>query len=63
MLFFKSHITALLSHYFGQLALDQTDHERQKLQLAKTILSENLETPPSLSELARQIGLNFFNLQ
>ncbi len=67
MLFFKSHITALLSHYFGQLALDQTsnipDHERQKLQLAKTILSENLETPPSLSELARQIGLNTFKLK
>lgn len=67
MLFFKSHITALLSHYFGQLALKQTskipDHERQKLQLAKSILSENLETPPSLTELARQIGLNTFKLK
>jgi AraC-like DNA-binding protein len=67
MLFFKSHITALLSHYFGQLAMDQSsnipEHERQKLQLAKSILSENLDAPPSLSELARQIGLNTFKLK
>lgn len=67
MLFFKSHISALLSHYFGQLALEETskipEKERQKLQLAKSILSENLETPPSLAELARQIGLNTFKLK
>lgn len=67
MLFFKSHVVALLSHYFGQLALQQTttipEHERKKLQLAKSILAENLEAPPSLNELARQIGLNTFKLK
>ncbi|MBO6536744.1 MAG: helix-turn-helix transcriptional regulator [Balneolaceae bacterium] len=67
MLFFKSHVVALLSHYFGQMALQPTssipEHERKKLQLAKEILSDNLETPPSLNELSRQIGLNTFKLK
>ncbi len=67
MLFFKSHIAALLSHYFGQVAMTPTsnipEEERKKLQLAKSILSDNLETPPSLAELARQIGLNTFKLK
>lgn len=67
MLFFKSHISALLSHYFGQVAMTPSssipEEERKKLQLAKTILSENLEIPPSLTELSRQIGLNTFKLK
>ena len=67
MMFFRSQITALLSHYFGQLSLIQEESipekERQKLMLARQILSENLESPPSLSELARRIGLNTFKLK
>ncbi|GAB5408321.1 MAG: hypothetical protein BalsKO_06860 [Balneolaceae bacterium] len=67
MLFFKSHISALLAHYFGQVAMEPTsgipEQERKKLQLAKSILHENLETPPSLAELSRQIGLNTFKLK
>lgn len=67
MLFFKSQMTSLLAHFFGQLSMlsDKTipPDERDKLIQAKDILTENLENPPSLSELSRQIGLNTFKLK
>jgi AraC-like DNA-binding protein len=67
MMFFRSQMTALLSHFFGQLATMQQDGikemERKKLFAAKDILSANLDSPPSLSELSRQIGLNSFKLK
>ena len=60
-------MTALLSHFFGQLAMMQTEKinttERDKLYMAKEILLNNLDNPPSLSELSRQIGLNSYNLK
>ncbi|WP_127019276.1 helix-turn-helix domain-containing protein [Flagellimonas beolgyonensis] len=67
MMFFRSQMTALLSHFFGQLALLQTEKinttERDKLYMAKELLLNNLDNPPSLSELSRQIGLNSYNLK
>ncbi|MEL6917124.1 MAG: AraC family transcriptional regulator [Bacteroidota bacterium] len=67
MMFFRSQITALLSHFFWQLSTMNTSGikalEREKLFLAKEILSNNLDAPPSLSELSRQIGLNTFRLK
>ncbi|SMO32415.1 AraC-type DNA-binding protein [Saccharicrinis carchari] len=67
MMFFRSQITALLSHFFGQLSMAKESSikasEREKLFEAKEILSNNLETPPSLSELSKQIGLNSFKLK
>lgn len=67
MLFFKSQISSLLAHYFGQLSLNSETSiksiEKEKLLLAKEILTNNLETPPSLSELSKQIGLNTFKLK
>lgn len=67
MMFFRSQITGLLSHFFGQLATMKTEKiktsEREKLIKAKTILSENLNTPPSLTELSKEIGLNTFKLK
>jgi transcriptional regulator GlxA family with amidase domain len=67
MMFFRSQMTTLLSHFFGQLAgLEKSSvkkSERDKLFEAKEILSQNLESPPSLSELSRQIGLNTFKLK
>ncbi|MDF0716402.1 AraC family transcriptional regulator [Muricauda sp. 334s03] len=67
MMFFRSQMTALLSHFFGQLATMQTEkintEERDKLYRAKEILIDNLDNPPSLSELSRQIGLNSYNLK
>lgn len=67
MMFFRSQVTALLSHFFGQLALQDTDvvknSEKEKLIQAKEILSQNLDAPPSLSELSKQIGVNSFKLK
>jgi AraC family transcriptional regulator, transcriptional activator of the genes for pyochelin and ferripyochelin receptors len=67
MMFFRSQMTTLLSHFFGHLSgtkeMGIKDAEREKLYEAKEILSKNLDAPPSLSELSRQIGLNSFKLK
>ena len=67
MMFFRSQMTSLLAHYFGQLASMKQEivkrSEREKLYEAKEILSKNLDTPPSLTELSKQIGLNSFKLK
>lgn len=67
MMFFRSQITALLSHFFGELAQLKEKRikpdEREKIFEAKEILSQNLDTPPSLSELSKLIGLNSFKLK
>ncbi len=62
MMFYKSHMTALLSHYFGQLASKQSTkinvEQLEKINLAQAILLSDLENPPSLTELAHKIGTN-----
>lgn len=67
MMFFRSQMTSLLAHFFGQISMMTEEaiprNEREKLLQAKEILSANLETPPSLTELSRQIGLNTFKLK
>ncbi|MFP2997283.1 AraC family transcriptional regulator [Spongiivirga sp. MCCC 1A20706] len=67
MMFFRSQITALLSHFFGQLALQQEKaskpSHREQLNKARDILLENLENPPSLSELSKAIGFNTTRLK
>jgi len=67
MMFFRSQMTSLIAHFFGQLAEMQTETisttEREKLEMARSILAERLDNPPSLSELSRQIGLNTYNLK
>lgn len=67
MMFFRSQITALLSHFFGQLALNKSQNfqsvDRQRLDEVKNILAENLDNPPSLSELSKIIGLNTTKLK
>ncbi len=67
MMFFRSQITALLSHFFGQLSQQENQSinksEREKLYLAKEILFKNLNNPPSLSDLSKEIGLNTFKLK
>lgn len=67
MMFFRSQITSLLAHFFGQLSMADEESiplaEKEKLQQAKEILAANLESPPSLSELSKQIGLNTFKLK
>lgn len=67
MMFFRSQITALLSHFFGQLALHKTKtfktQDRKRLDEVKDILASNLDSPPSLSELSKIIGLNTTKLK
>ena len=67
MMFFRSQITTLLSHFFGQLASLKTEkinvQERSQLNEAKDILLKNIDNPPSLNELSKQIGLNTFKLK
>ncbi len=67
MMFFRSQMTVLLSHFFGQLSLMKEskipERERVQLNLAKEILSEKLDNPPSLTELAKEIGLNSYKLK
>ena len=67
MMFYKSHITALLSHYFGQLANQQSTKidasQLEKINLAQEILLSDLENPPSLTELAHRIGININKLK
>ncbi|MCA0931316.1 AraC family transcriptional regulator [Lutimonas saemankumensis] len=62
MMFYKSHIAALLSHYFAQLAIQHNTtldtSLLEKVNLAQEILVSDLENPPSLTELAHKIGIN-----
>ncbi|VXB43154.1 helix-turn-helix transcriptional regulator [Maribacter litoralis] len=67
MMFYRSQITALLSHFFGQLALlpekDSSANYRDQLNKVRDILLDNIEDPPSLSELSKEIGLNTTKLK
>jgi len=67
MMFFRSQITAMLSHFFGQLALMHTTSSktnyRDKLNQVRDILISNLENPPSLTEISKTIGLNTTKLK
>ncbi|WP_297703710.1 AraC family transcriptional regulator [uncultured Eudoraea sp.] len=69
-LFLKSQVTELLSHFFAKASTMEKDNntslkdtEREKLYQAREILSKNMETPPSIAELSRLIGLNDFKLK
>ncbi|MEM7549542.1 MAG: AraC family transcriptional regulator [Bacteroidota bacterium] len=67
MMLFRSKIIELLSHFFGELATSKEeqfkDADRQKLLEAKDILLKRIESPPSLNELSRLIGLNSYKLK
>ncbi len=67
MMFLRSQITSLLSHFFGQLALMQEriskPKYRDQLNQVREILLSRLDNPPSLAELSRQIGLNTTKLK
>lgn len=67
VLFLRSQITELLAHYFSFLHQEQEqkldEAEQQKLLLAKDILIRQMEAPPNLTELSKQIGLNSYKLK
>jgi len=66
-LFLKGQVLELLSHYFHQMGAQRTpgfhQDELDKLNEAKEIITQNIEKPPTLSELARQIGMSNSKLQ
>ncbi|MCR9250860.1 MAG: AraC family transcriptional regulator [bacterium] len=68
-MFLKSQVTELISHFFAIVADENSSEEivntdeRKKLYEAKEILANNIESPPSLSELSKQIGLNSYKLK
>ena len=66
-LYLESKVIELIAFYLHQLSQDTTPHNSSLLlkrydidciHQAKEILLGNLENPPSLCELARQVGLN-----
>ena len=67
MMFYRSQITALLSHFFGQLAIQQNEAfettYKEQLTKARDILKNNIENPPSLAELSEEIGYNTTKLK
>ena len=68
-LFLRSQVTELLSHFFGYISEYQPGKEstkvkdRDKIYQAKDILTQNIEQPPSLSELSKLVGLNSYKLK
>jgi len=69
MMFLRSQVTELLSHFFAKVSsVDVSNNtikkrDREKLYRAKEILSKNIDTPPSLNELSKLIGLNNYKLK
>lgn len=67
VMFMRSQVTELLSHFFALLTDKQeekgTDADVQKLLRAKEIITENMESPPTLNELSKLIGLNSYKLK
>lgn len=67
LLFLKSQVNELLSHYFALLSDDKkvelTDKDKEKLFQAKDIVSTQYSKPPTISELSRLIGLNSTKLK
>lgn len=67
LMFLKSQVSELLAHFFALLTNPKTEvvnqDDREKIFYAKEIISNNIVTPPSLSELSKQIGLNSHKLK
>lgn len=62
LLFLKSQITELLSHYFASISTNRkstlNEVETEKINLAKDIITQSMYKPPSINELSKLIGLN-----
>jgi AraC-like DNA-binding protein len=67
LMFIKSQVTELLSHFFGTLIENPKEgikkEDQDKLYYAKEIISKNIEAPPTLNELSKLIGLNNYKLK
>ena len=62
LLFLKSQINELLSHFYGLLASDQksefSEKDKNKLFEAKEIVTHLYSQPPSITQLSKMVGLN-----
>ena len=62
LLFLKSQINELLSHFYGLLASDQksefSEKDKNKLFQAKEIVTHHYSQPPSITQLSKMVGLN-----
>lgn len=62
LLFLKSQVLELLSHYFAQINAGNNSEVRQveieKMHHAREIILQNLSKPPSLNELSKLVGVN-----
>lgn len=70
LMFLRSQVIELVSHFIASTATLETQTEAQikpqdqeKLHQAKEILINRLEAPPSLTELSKMIGLNSYKLK
>ena len=66
-LYVESKTLELIAHNLAQLIVDKNGHNRpftllpsdiERIREARNVLINNLENPPSLLELARQVGIN-----
>lgn len=62
MMFFRSQITALLAQFFGELSISSQNNLSPdtllRLNKARDLLNKRMDNPPSLNDLALEIGLN-----
>jgi AraC family transcriptional activator of pyochelin receptor len=62
VLFLKSQVSELLAHFFSLVTApvktNENKEDTKKIMLAKDIITNNMEKPPSLNELSKLIGLN-----
>ncbi|WPP48800.1 helix-turn-helix domain-containing protein [Catalinimonas niigatensis] len=62
LLFLKSQVNELLSHFFAYLETGKGNPvdscERDKILQARDIITSNISNPPTLNELSKLIGLN-----
>lgn len=70
MMFLRGQVLELLAHFIARTAETATQEEpsikaqdREKLYHAKEIISKNIDSPPSLNELSKLIGLNSYKLK
>jgi AraC family transcriptional activator of pyochelin receptor len=62
VLFLKSQVSELLAHFFSLVTApvkaNENKEDTKKIMLAKDIITNNMEKPPSLNELSMLIGMN-----
>ncbi|OHX63853.1 helix-turn-helix domain-containing protein [Flammeovirga pacifica] len=63
LFFIKSQVIELLSHYFTSLVEVSKKEDHSQIEWVKEIMDQNIETPPSINELSKMVGINHTTLQ